>query len=314
MPARRHRLFWGALAVLSVVLVALFGAAWLVSPSGSGLGRHVAARLEPSGARPVALDRVAPVVRDAVVATEDERFFQHDGIDVIGIMRALPYDLVHLSFAQGASTITEQVGKILYLHGSDHSPWGKLEDAALALKLEGRYGKDQILSAYLNSVYFGEGAYGIRAASRTYFGLPPSRLGVAEASLLAGLIQAPTAFDPLRHPAQARARQIEVLRSMVADGYLTEGEAEAALHARLPLRGGATLPAAGNVQLEPGPAFVWWELALGCTIALAGIASLLFAPRMPRLRPAHTAFAVRATALAVSLIGVAAMITSFRTA
>ena len=108
---------------------------------------------------------------------------------------------MHLSFAQGASTITEQVAKVLYLNGNDHSPWRKLEDAAVAVKLEDRYDKEQILGAYLNSVYFGEGAYGVWRASRRYFGVSPRSLDLAQASMLAGLIQAPSAYDPLRDPA-----------------------------------------------------------------------------------------------------------------
>jgi hypothetical protein len=95
----------------------------------------------------VALDRIAPILRQAVVATEDERFYRHHGVDLIGVLRALPYDLAHFSLAQGASTITEQVAKILYLRGNDHTLWRKLEDAAVALKLEGRYGKEQLLAA-----------------------------------------------------------------------------------------------------------------------------------------------------------------------
>ena len=146
------------------------------------LGQRVQTRLKATGGRIVALSAVASALRDAVVATEDERFYRHDGIDLLGVLRAVPYDVVHLSFAQGASTITEQVAKVLYLDGNDHSPWRKLEDAAVALKLEGRYGKEQILAAYLNSVYFGEGAYGVWAASERYFAVRPaqSRLGAGE--------------------------------------------------------------------------------------------------------------------------------------
>ena len=172
-------------------------AAWLTSPSGGGLGPRVSARLRAGSGRPVALDRIAPILRQAVVATEDERFYRHHGVDLIGVLRALPYDLAHFSLAQGASTITEQVAKILYLRGNDHTLWRKLEDAAVALKLEGRYGKEQLLAAYLNSVYFGNGAYGVRAASRGCFAVEPNRLTLPQASLLAGLIQAPSADNPL---------------------------------------------------------------------------------------------------------------------
>src|SRR5215471_5580490 len=192
---RRRGRYLLVLAAAGVVIASLCTAAWLTSPSGVGLDARVHARLRAGGSRAVPLDRVAPILRQAVVATEDERFYRHHGIDVLGVLRAVPYDLVHLSFAQGASTITEQVGKVLYLGGNDHTPWRKFEDAALALKLERRYSKEQILAAYLDSAYFGDGAYGIRAASERYFGVSPARLGTAEASLLAGLIQAPTADD-----------------------------------------------------------------------------------------------------------------------
>src|SRR5262249_42018545 len=160
-----------------------------------------------TGGRVVPLSAVAPALQHAVVATEDERFYGHHGVDVVGVLRALPYDATHLSLAQGASTITEQVAKLLYLNGDDRTPWRKLQDAALALKLENRYSKTQILDAYLDSVYFGEGAYGAWAASARYFGVSPAHLGTSQASLLAGLIQAPSAYDPRRHPALARERQ-----------------------------------------------------------------------------------------------------------
>src|SRR5262245_16516089 len=216
------------LAVGTAVICALI-AVWLSSPAATNLQARVASRLAASGGRAVPASAVAATMRDAVVATEDERFYRHRGIDVIGVLRALPYDLAHFSLAQGASTITEQVAKVLYLGGNDHSPWRKLEDAAVAVKLESRYDKEQILAAYLNSVYFGERAYGVWSASRQYFGRSPSRLDTAQASLLAGLIQTPSAYDPRRHPGLARDRQEDVLRSLVRNGFLTESEAAAAL-------------------------------------------------------------------------------------
>ena len=227
-PLTRRR---AALAAAALIVVVTFVAAsaWVAGPAATALQARVQSRLHGTGGRAVAASAIAPILRDAVVATEDERFYRHHGIDIIGVIRALPYDLVHLSFAQGASTITEQVGKLLYLGGNDHTLWRKLEDAALALKLEGRYTKEQILAAYLNSAYFGEGAYGAWAASERYFSVRPLKLNTAQATLLAGLIQAPSAYDPIAHPAAARARQVEVLRSLVRNGFLTEEEAAATL-------------------------------------------------------------------------------------
>ncbi len=316
-----RRLLWGsrrrrlslAIALLVLVVTVVAASAWIMSPAPEALTSRVGARLQGANGTPVPLTAIAPILREAVVATEDERFYRHHGVDLIGVLRALPYDLVHLSLAQGASTITEQVAKLLYLHGNDHTPWRKLEDAALALKLERRYSKEQILDAYLNNVYFDEDAYGARAASEHYFGIPPRRLGVAEASLLAGLIQAPSTYDPLLHPQLARGRQADVLRSLVRDGYLTKEEAVAALGRPLHLRAGITLPPVRGVNLAPGPAFIWWELTLGATIALLGAAALI-ASRAPRLRAAHGTIAIRALSLALALLGAATIVRSFRTA
>jgi membrane peptidoglycan carboxypeptidase len=256
---------------------------------------------------------IAPILREATVATEDERFYRHHGIDLVGVLRALPYDLTHLSLAQGASTTTEQVAKLLYLGGNGHAPWRKLEDAALALKLEGRYTKEQILAAYLNSVYLGEGAYGVAAASRVYFGVSPRRLDTAQASLRAGLIQAPSLYDPRRHPRAARARQVEVLRSLVRNGYLTTEEAAASLSRPLPLRGGSTLPPVRGVMLAPGPAFVWWQLLLAAAIALLGAAALV-GSRFPRFQLARGLLVLRIASLALVLLGLGVALRSFRTA
>src|SRR5579864_8753893 len=130
-PARasRRRGLWLALAVVVCAVGAVTAGAWFGSPAPGALQARVQSRLHGTGGRMLPLGAVATSLREAVVATEDERFYRHDGIDLIGVLRAIPYDLVHVSFAQGASTITEQVGKLLYLGGDDHSPWRKLEDA-----------------------------------------------------------------------------------------------------------------------------------------------------------------------------------------
>jgi membrane peptidoglycan carboxypeptidase len=297
------------------VLVGLGAVAWVASPAPVALESRVSARLglgETTG-RPVGTSVIAPTLEAAVIATEDERFYRHHGIDLVGVARALPYDIAHLSFGQGASTITEQVAKMLYLGGNDHSVWRKLEDAALAVKLERRYTKPQILDAYLNSVYFGNGAYGARAAAERYFGIPPRRLDLDQASLLAGLIQAPTAYDPFHHPRDARLRQAEVLRSLVRTGVLTTARAEAVLSRPLRLREGTPLRPAAGVDLSPGPVFVWWELALGVVVTLLGVAAFA-AARLDRLHALRIAVALRLLLVAAMLIGAAAIVRSFRAA
>ncbi len=309
---RRHR-FALTLAAVALLLAAVGAAAWLTSPSGGGLGPSVSARLRASGDRPVALDRIAPILRQAVVATEDERFYRHHGVDLIGVLRALPYDLAHLSLAQGASTITEQVAKNLYLGGNDHTPWHKLQDAAVALKLERRYSKEQLLAAYLNSVYFGNGAYGVRAASKSYYAVAPSRLTLSQASLLAGLIQAPSADDPLLHPDAARERQVAVLRSLVRDGVVTRGEASAAVARPLPLTSGRPLPPLTGVDFAPGPAFTWWELVTGLLAFAFGVAALIVARRLPQMSTALRA-AASIPAIAIVVLGAALVVRSFRSA
>lgn len=302
-----------ALALVLAAGAAVGIAAWAATPTPTALGRRVELRLRGTGGRPASAAAIPPILRDAVVATEDERFYRHHGIDVVGVIRAIPYDVTRFSFAQGASTITEQVAKLLYLDGNDHSPWRKLEDAALAWKLENRYGKDEILAAYLNSAYFGENAYGIRAASERYFGIPPRRLDIAQASLLAGLIQAPSLYDPYRDPGLARARQAEVLRSLVRSGFLTTRKATVTLAQPLRLRSGATLAPVHGVDLAPGPAFVWWQLAAGGLVAAAAALALI-ATRPRRARALRALLVLRLMLLVLFVVGAATLVRSFRTA
>jgi membrane peptidoglycan carboxypeptidase len=301
------------LALLILVVVAVGGGAWVASPSPSALASRVESRLHSTTGEPVAPGAISPAFRHAVVSTEDERFYRHHGIDLIGVIRALPYDITHLSFAQGASTITEQVAKVLYLGGNDHSPWRKLEDAAVAWKLENRYTKTQILTAYLNSAYFGESAYGIKAASERYFGISPPQLDPAQASMLAGLIQAPSVYDPYRNPGLTRARQADVLRSLVRNGFLKIAQARRTLARPLRLRSGVILPPVRGVDLAPGPAFVWWQLGLGIAIIVIGAPGLV-ATQLRRGRPPRGVLVLRLALLAGVVIGAAAIVRSFRTA
>lgn len=301
------------LALLTLAVVAVGGAAWVASPSPSALATRVASRLHGTTGRSVGVRAIPAILREAVVATEDERFYRHHGIDVIGVIRALPYDITHLSFAEGASTITEQVAKVLYLGGNDHNPWRKLEDAAVAVKLENQYTKAQILAAYLNTAYFGGGAFGVQAAAERYFAVPARTLDTAQATLLAGLIQAPSLYDPLRDPALARARQIEVLRSLVRSKFLAEPAAAAVLARPLRLSNGTALPPVTGIDLSPGPAFVWRQLALGAAVMLVG-AIALAGTRLRQLHGRRALVPIRVLLVVVVLVGAAVVVRSFRTA
>lgn len=283
---------------------------WSGTPNAGDLGARLAARLRMSHTRAVPLRSIAPMLSDAVVATEDEHFYDHAGVDVVGLLRAIPYDLSHATTAQGGSTITEQLAKQLYLGGNDHTPLRKLQDIVLALKLEQRYSKEQILGAYLNSAYFGDGAYGIYAASRHYFGVAPAELDIARASMLAGLIQAPSSLDPMHHPHAARIRQIEVLRSLVRNGFISARVGRAALTEPLRLASGRALPAVtARTPLSPGPAFDWRELGLG--LGLVALATVVLAMGVRR---GARSVVMRLATLAIALLGIWALIRSFRVA
>jgi penicillin-binding protein 1A len=173
----------------------------------------------------VPLAHVPQALRDAVVATEDRRFYYHWGVDPIGIARAIYQNYRQGRIVEGGSTITQQLTKVLFLT-PDKSLDRKLKEAVLALELERRYSKDRILEMYLNQVYFGHGAYGVEAAARTYFGKSVSELNVREAALLAGLPRAPTSYSPFEHADLAKRRRELVLRRMVEFGALKDADAK----------------------------------------------------------------------------------------
>jgi len=184
--------------------------------------------------RYVTIDAIPEDLVNAVVAVEDFRFYQHRGVDLIGIARALLVNLRAGETVQGGSTITQQVAKNLFLHPR-RTLERKFEELALALLLEARFTKEQILELYLNSSYFGEGSYGVESAAQTYFGKSVSNLTLAESALLAGLLQAPSAYSPYKHPEKALNRRRTVLDRMAELGYIKPDEAESAAAAGLEL-------------------------------------------------------------------------------
>ena len=169
----------------------------------------------------------------AIVAIEDKRFYEHRGVDVHGIMRAVLQDVRHKQVVEGGSTITQQFVKNTYTK-SQRSIGRKLKEAALAWQLEQRWSKDRILTAYLNTIYFGNGAYGVQQAALTYFHHGADKLGWAEAALLAGIPSDPSRYDPATNPTAARERRNLVLKSMLDQGDLTYAEYANASKAKLP--------------------------------------------------------------------------------
>ena len=199
---------------------------------------------------PVEIARLPAYVPAALIAIEDRRFYDHIGIDPRGIVRAFTRNVQAGETVQGGSTLTQQLAKTSFL-SADRSIKRKLQEVIIAFWLEARLSKAEILSRYLSSVYFGDGAYGIRAASRVYFDTEPEQLTLGEAAMLAGLVQAPSRLAPSRHLADAQARAELVLAAMVETGAITKAQAEAARPARF---------TPGRKSLPSGSYFADWVL------------------------------------------------------
>jgi len=190
---------------------------------------------------------IAPVMKQAIVSVEDRRFWEHRGVDFRGIMRAVWADVRNKKVVQGGSTITQQFVKNTYTK-RERTISRKLKEAALAWQLERRWSKDRILTAYLNTIYFGNGAYGVEMAARVYFHSHASRLTLPQAALLAGLPASPGAYDPVENPARARLRRATVLNLMVQQGLITRKDAVEANREPLPKAKNVRLPAGKSRQ------------------------------------------------------------------
>ena len=195
--------------------------------------------------QPLALFKMSPWLPQATVAIEDERFWQHGALDYQGIGRAFFDDLMSGKVVQGGSTLTQQLVRNLYIGNQDKTLSRKVKEACLADKLfsqmQDTYGADaqkRILSAYLNQVFYGHHAYGVEAASKTYFSRSASDLNLSQAALIAGLPQAPTTYDPLVNPKFALERRAQVLRAMLKNGYIGRGDFRIAIHRPLGLKPG----------------------------------------------------------------------------
>jgi penicillin-binding protein 1A len=219
------------IVAVALGLPALFGIATaiglLVTRPVNDMPKRVDAILKAHGGSRVGLADIPDPLSEALIAIEDERFYQHRGIDTQGLVRAVLTDLYRHRALQGGSTLSQQLIKVVYMNNDDDG-WRKPENLLLALKLEAQFDKHTILENYFNAVYYGHGAYGIGEASETYFQRPPAQLDLARASMLAGLPQSPSYYDLYRNPCSARARQFNVLAQMAHDGYISQKEAAAA--------------------------------------------------------------------------------------
>jgi penicillin-binding protein 1A len=224
---RRHgllRRLLVALVGLGVVAALLLAAGWVLTPSVDDASDRVAAHLAGHHAR--ALQGAVPAkIAAALIATEDSRFENTPGLDPLGLIRE-PLGAI-TGRDEGGATLEQQLVKNLYQGGSTAGLTATAENPVLALKLDRTWTKAQILRMYLDDGYYGHGLYGLTAASEGYFGVAPGRLTWAQASLLAGLFQAPSAYDPFRHPDAARNRQQHVLDRLVATGRLSRSTADA---------------------------------------------------------------------------------------
>ena len=180
------------------------------------------------------------VMKNAILAIEDARFFQHGGIDYVGMVRAAVAN-VGRSKSQGASTITMQVARNVYL-STEKTFTRKIYEVLLTLKLENNLSKDQILEIYMNQIFLGNRAYGFAAACETYFGKPLKNISIAEAAMLAGLPKAPSAYNPIKNPRRARIRQQYIIERMLENGFITAAQAEAAKKEVLQVKTAANRP------------------------------------------------------------------------
>ena len=190
-------------------------------------GSMLAQRGEMAGAN-VSLKDLPPYLPKAFIAIEDRRFYSHFGIDPIGILRAAATNVLHRGVSQGGSTLTQQLAKNLFLT-QERTMQRKLQEAELAIWLERKHSKNEILELYLNRVYFGSGAYGVEAAAQRYFGKSAKNVTVAEAAMLAGLVKSPSRLAPNRNPEGAEQRARVVLTAMADAKFITEAQAQASI-------------------------------------------------------------------------------------
>ena len=215
------------IAVLAAVVAPVVVTLWVSTPDVSDVQQRVAAVTREHGVLLLRPDQVPDLLAQAVVATEDSRFYSHHGLDTVGLARSLVYDATNRCLCEGGSTITQQLVKQLYLNNSDRGR-DKVTDMVLALKVEQVLSKQQIMADYLSEIATGFGRYGVAEAACAYFHAPLSNLTVGQYALLAGVTQAPSVYDPTVNPSAAEQRRSAVLRDMVNERYITAAQAAAA--------------------------------------------------------------------------------------
>ncbi|WP_454193143.1 transglycosylase domain-containing protein [Paenibacillus sp. Marseille-Q7038] len=198
---------------------------------------EVIATFSPEGkdSIPVKLDQISPDLTQATISVEDRKFYSHFGFDLKGVARAIFVNIKEMNMSQGASTITQQMARNLYL--SHEKTWSrKIKEAIYTAQLEMKYTKDEILQMYLNEIYYGHGAYGIESAAQMYFGKSAADLNLAESALLAGIPKGPTYYSPYNNMKKAKDRQKVVLTSMVTTGSITQEQADEAYNEMLDIK------------------------------------------------------------------------------
>jgi len=220
-------------AVLVGVAILGVAALWPLTPSVAGAAQLVRTHLSGLHSSELVVLPQPDRVGQALIATEDSRFWQTPGIDPVSTLRA-GLATVTGNIDTGAATVEQQLAKNLYYPQND-GVLSKVKEAELSLKLDTHYSKNDILRLYLADVYFGHGFYGLPAAAHGYFGVSPAQLSWAQASMLAGLVQAPSAYDPIDHLSTGRLRQRHVLNRLVATKVLSRAQADAAFAAPLGL-------------------------------------------------------------------------------
>jgi len=238
VPRRRETAARGAGALL-VLLAAVCGVLLAITPSVADaesrasalIAQHTDGTGSPTGPAGLA----APRFTAALIASEDARFYTHHGIDTLGVLRAAAATLGGGQTDAGGATLDQQLVKQLYFNGVGGGPWVTTQQVVAGAKLDAQFSKAQILAMYAQVVYYGHGFYGLDAATRGYFGVAPDQLSWGQAAMLSGLVQAPSADDPITHPDRARAREQHVLARLVDTGQLTPAQAGDAAAAPLQL-------------------------------------------------------------------------------